>query len=106
METLIKSEYEWYKLKQAAPAWVYRLMYPADKVVLESLSLDALFEWMSNLTAGNPKDVWEMYFLAEEIKPEYEKWIYSMYNEKHVGSIFKRIKSIPTRYKRGIPLWD
>jgi hypothetical protein len=106
METPTLNSEEFLKLKAAAPAWVYRLMFPADRVVLESLNIDALFEWMGNLTRGNPKDVWDMYFLAQDIKPEYEAWIVKFYNKKACGSLWRRIRSIPARHKRGLPLWD
>jgi hypothetical protein len=97
---------EFRKLKEAAPSWVYNLMYPADKAVLESLSIDALFEWMGNLTRGNPRDVWDMYFMVgDELKQEYSEWIANMYTKKQVGAFWRRIRAIPKRWKRALPLW-
>lgn len=88
------------------PGWVFRLMFPTDRIILESLSRDYLFDWMSNLTAGNPRDVFDMYFLAEDVKPFYEKWFTEMYHKKKCGSLWRRIRAIPYRWQWGtIPLW-
>jgi hypothetical protein len=82
-------------------------MFPTDRLVLESLNVDYLFDWMSNLTNQPARDIWDMYFMVdEEVKDRYNEWWERMYHGEQCGSLWRRIRAIPARYKRGIPIWD
>lgn len=85
------------------------LKYPQDKILIEALNIDDLFDWFSGYTRLNSIEYFKFVDSfepwtreGEEALKEFNAWWDEMYRKKKSGTLFKRIKAALWRSKKWV----
>lgn len=90
------------------PEWVTSLLYPEDKIILESLGRDYFADWYA-MGGEDTHKYFDFYFWLtkhERRRREFERWYTKMFVQRNCGCFWRRIRSIPARHRGRLPLWQ